>query len=329
MSRTFVPRNRAIWSWALLLFGLGATPFCNASSITYYVDQTIGGGTVTGNIVTDGTIGVLAQSDIVGYSLQLSDPAVSANTFTLSCCNFFPFSGSDLSATPTQLLFNYSGSDEGVVDISDPSLDFDVCFSTAPGASGPSSLCEGAGETLTYLSPSFVFTFQSNSQSGTGVIGNTASSLGLPGGSSSSPVLLTAPVVGQVTGTIGGLGSEDYYAFFWAGGAFSATASIPGASAGASYLFSEGPSLGGCDGADATLNGGDDFTGTIAIANLARGSYCIGIDANSSTDPPFALKFNTPVEGVTTPEPSTLPLLSIGLGAISVLGLTKRRRQNL
>jgi hypothetical protein len=40
---------------------------------------------------------------------------------------------------------------------------------------------------------------------------------GFNGGSSSAPVFLTAPLVGEVTGTIGGLGSEDYYSFLWGG----------------------------------------------------------------------------------------------------------------
>ena len=265
----------------------------------YYVNQTIGGIGLTGDIVTDGTIGVLAQSNIIGYNLQLSDPAANPSTFSLSCCYFFPFDGSDLSATATQLLFNFSGTDSGVVDFAAPSLDYDVCFSTSGGASGPGSFCEGAGETLTFTSGPvpIVDNFQFTSQSGTGVIGNILSIISLPGGSGSSPVLLTAPVVGQVTGTIGGLGSEDYYTFYWPGGAFSATASIAGASGGASYLFSEGASIDGCNSATATLNSGDSFTSTIAITNLAPGSYCIGIDANNSNDPSFAITFNTPVDG--------------------------------
>ena len=61
------------------------------------------------------------------------------------------------------------------------------------------------------------------------------------GGTTSAPVYLIGGVpVAGVTGTIGGLGSEDYYSFVWAGGAFSASASITGANTGASYLFSEG-----------------------------------------------------------------------------------------
>jgi hypothetical protein len=151
---------------------------------------------------------------------------------------------------------------------------------------------------------------------------------GFQGGPGSMPVfLLSGPPVAEVTGTIGGLGSEDYYSFLWAGGAFSATASITGANTGASYLFSEGVAGTCSGGGTATLNGSDSFSSTIATANLAAGQYCIGIDANNSNDPAFALTFNTPVEGVATPEPSTVVLLSAGLGMI-VLRLTKRSRED-
>jgi hypothetical protein len=143
------------------------------------------------------------------------------------------------------------------------------------------------------------------------------------GGSSSAPVVLPSGMpVWYLTGTIGGLGSQDYYSFLWAGGAFNATASITGTpNAGASYLFSEG--TGSCTGGgSSTLNSGDSFTGTIAVANLAPGQYCIGIDANNSNDPAFALTFNTPIEAA-TPEPSTFALIPAALGLIGALRYTR------
>jgi hypothetical protein len=149
------------------------------------------------------------------------------------------------------------------------------------------------------------------------------SDLGLQGGTPSSPVFLVGPSVGEVTGTISGEGAEDYYAFYWGGGAFSATTSVTGASGGASYLFSEGVA-GTCNNSSATLNGGDGFTGTISVPSLAPGEYCIGIDANSPNDPAFSLTFNTPVSGV--PEPSAFVLLSLGLGTVGVLRLKARWR---
>jgi hypothetical protein len=148
-------------------------------------------------------------------------------------------------------------------------------------------------------------------------------SLTLPGGGPTDPLFLSSgSPVGAVTGDIGGQGSEDYYAFSWAGGAFSASASIPGGSSSASYLFSAGVT-GTCGGdGSVTLNGSDGFAGTIAIPDLAPGQYCIGLDANSPSDPTFTLTFNTPVVS-SVPEPSSVILLSVGVGAI---GAFKRRR---
>jgi hypothetical protein len=136
--------------------------------------------------------------------------------------------------------------------------------------------------------------------------------------------LLGGSPVGEVTGTIGGFGSQEYYLFSWGGGAFSATASVTGASSAASYLFTEGLAGTCTGGASQTLNIGDSFMSTIAIANLAPGQYCIGLDANNPNDPAFALTFNTPVSGV--PEPSGFVLLSAALGMIGVVRHAKRGR---
>jgi len=140
----------------------------------------------------------------------------------------------------------------------------------------------------------------------------------LQGGSSSAPLDLSSsgPVAG-ITATLSAETSESYYDFQWGGGAFSATGTVDGASSGASYLFSTGGNGSCTSGGTATLNSGDNFTGTIAIANLPAGQYCIGIDTNSLTDPDFLLTFDTPVAGVSAPsavpEPSGLVLPCIGL----------------
>jgi hypothetical protein len=148
----------------------------------------------------------------------------------------------------------------------------------------------------------------------------------LPGGPSSEPMFLfSAQPVGEVTGTISGSGAEDYYSFVWGGGAFNATASIPGSGTGASYLFSEGVNC--SDGGSVTLNSSDSFSGTIAFANLAAGTYCIGIDANSGNDPAYAITFNTPLPAQ-TPEPTGFVLSSTGLALIGLLFLWRRLREH-
>jgi hypothetical protein len=152
----------------------------------------------------------------------------------------------------------------------------------------------------------------------------TATLNNLQGGTTSSPLVLPVGfVVAGVTGTIGAYGSQDYYSFSWSGGAFEATASITGANSGASYLFSEGVAGSCSSGSTATLNSDDSFTSTIAVADLAPGQYCIGLNANNANDPAFTLTFNTPVGAAATPEPSGVILLSLGLGMIGVLRLAK------
>lgn len=160
-----------------------------------------------------------------------------------------------------------------------------------------------------------------------GEVTTEVAAVALQGASSSTPALLpSGEPVAEVSGTIGGQDTQDYYTFLWTGGAFSASASITGADAGASYLFSEGAEGGCSSGGTATLNSADSFTTTISVADLAPGQYCIGIDANNANDPAFALTFNTPVDGTATPEPSYCVLLSIGLAAIGVIHLRKRSR---
>jgi hypothetical protein len=95
----------------LLSLVLGAASPCSAASITYDVNQIIGAGSVTGDIVTDGTIGPLnPYSNFVDWNLLWK---VGTTTFDL----LGPLSGSNselesvnpaLSATPTQLLFDFN-----------------------------------------------------------------------------------------------------------------------------------------------------------------------------------------------------------------------------
>jgi len=104
--------RHAIFTLALMLLG---AIVCNAAPITYTVNRTVGTGTVTGFIETDGTLGVLNPANIVDWSLAL---VVGIDNYTLTG----PFSGNnssvygsgmDTTATPTQLLFNFSGTDNG------------------------------------------------------------------------------------------------------------------------------------------------------------------------------------------------------------------------
>jgi len=152
-----------------------------------------------------------------------------------------------------------------------------------------------------------------------------ASLTNFQGSAGSSPTLLPyGQLVGAIAGSIGGFGSQDYYSFFWPGGAFSATASLTNVTGStSSYLFSQGVA-GTCDsGGSVTLNTADSFTGTITNPNLLGGQYCIGLFANNPLDPNFTLTFNTPVSDP-APEPAGFVLMAAGLGTIAALRLRKR-----
>jgi len=99
----------------LLCLVLVAPPVCGASPITYTVDRTVGIGSVTGFIETDGFLGVLGVGDFVDWSLFLNDGTNTYNLYgPLSGNNSSVYlQGADTTATATQILFNFSGTDNG------------------------------------------------------------------------------------------------------------------------------------------------------------------------------------------------------------------------
>jgi PEP-CTERM motif len=89
-----------------------------SASITYKVYDLIGQGNVQGTITTDGTLGVLSVGDITGWDLILNGVGasftLSKNTPSVQNNSGVLLSGADLTATPSDLMFNYSGKDNGV-----------------------------------------------------------------------------------------------------------------------------------------------------------------------------------------------------------------------
>lgn len=194
------PPAANVLSLTLLILLVGAASFCRASDITYNVNLQVGEATVTGTITTDGTIGVFNNdlglgSLFLDWSLVLNDPTVvyvngqpSTNCLGLPCTfdligpsngnQVVDFLGADLSATATQLLFNFSGTDGGAFffETDDSAA---VCFETTTDCI---SYGFGAGESL-YINPWFVspleppqVDLQYRSLSGTQVIGTAAGS---------------------------------------------------------------------------------------------------------------------------------------------------------
>jgi hypothetical protein len=114
-------RTSALVGVLLSLAALGGAKSGVASPITYNVNRTIGQGSVTGTIQTDGATGVLSAANIIGWNLELNGVGASLN-LTNSNSGVF-VSGSDLTATTTDLFFNYSGTDGGY-------LDFQIVFAS-------------------------------------------------------------------------------------------------------------------------------------------------------------------------------------------------------
>ncbi len=159
---------------------------------------------------------------------------------------------------------------------------------------------------------------------------NSTTLSGFQGGPASAPVPipLGAPI-SAISGFIGDAGTAEFYSFLWAGGPFSATASVTGAPGKrATYLFSEGLSSNCADGASVPLVNTNGYSNTLAIANLAPGQYCIGLTAPPIADPAFTINLNTPLEISDVPEPPASALLAIGIAALLAITWRASRRLN-
>ncbi len=93
-----------------MMAGVGTV---QATPISYSVNQTIGQGSVTGTIQTDGTIGVLTAANIIGFSLDLTGLGASYTITSLDSSAVV--AGNDFTATAMTLLFDYNGADSGYV----------------------------------------------------------------------------------------------------------------------------------------------------------------------------------------------------------------------
>jgi len=107
-------KTKGAWLQAgVLVFALAVT---GRADIVYNLSRTIGTGTATGFIRTDGDIGTLATADITDWNIVVT---VGAHTFDLTG----PLSGgnsfvsvstlTDLTANATDLKFNFSATDFG------------------------------------------------------------------------------------------------------------------------------------------------------------------------------------------------------------------------
>jgi hypothetical protein len=110
-------RYAAIHAAAFFAYLLVGASVCQASPLTYLVNRTVGKGSVTGFLETDGTMGVLTAGNFVDWNLLLSDGSSSFRlTGPLSGNNSqVVVTGTDVGAFNNFLVFNFSGIDSGTL----------------------------------------------------------------------------------------------------------------------------------------------------------------------------------------------------------------------
>lgn len=79
-----------------------------ASAAVYVGSYSVGGGTLQLSITTDDTTGVLSQSNITDFSFTMSNAGGTVTMNSANAANTY-FSGTALSATATDLYFDFSG----------------------------------------------------------------------------------------------------------------------------------------------------------------------------------------------------------------------------
>lgn len=98
--------RQSLWIIALVFAAIITPTVLSAANITYTVNQTVGIGSMTGTITTDGAIGTLATADTVDWNLKISD---GTTTLLLTPTDSLRFDvGSALSASAIALMFNFS-----------------------------------------------------------------------------------------------------------------------------------------------------------------------------------------------------------------------------
>jgi hypothetical protein len=127
---------------------LAAASICHGAALTYNVDLSIGLGTLTGDIVTDGTLGVLGMSNIIDWNLTAND---GIHSFDLnSASSVRAMDGDAVSATATQMFFNFSTTTDSYMFFeSFAAAGGYACFVNAPNM-GHCAPVGAAEETIVY-----------------------------------------------------------------------------------------------------------------------------------------------------------------------------------
>ncbi len=139
-----------------------------------------------------------------------------------------------------------------------------------------------------------------------------------------SAVILPSTPVSQITATIGGGISADFYKFSWTGGIFNASATVTGAKLSDVYyskLFGPG------EAGSIALNFGNLYAGVYDLY-LAPGQYTIGLQSDPvNPDPTITFNFSTPVDSV--PEPSSWAMMILGFAGVGFMAYRRKSKPAL
>jgi hypothetical protein len=167
---------------AILLFAILGTPAFSRADITYIVNQNVGTGSITGVIVTNGTLGQLNSIDIDSWDFGASLSPGSGESDHAGSTPSVSEIGDGLSATSDTLSFNFDLPEQSNLIFSDASNGFEWCLFTFEGCdpAGSGELLSVGGESVT-----------STGLSGDQVIGTAAPEPG-------TAVLLLAGIVSMI-----------------------------------------------------------------------------------------------------------------------------------
>jgi hypothetical protein len=131
-----------------------ASLVAHASDITYNINETVGSASAVGTIETDGTTGTLSQSDILDFTMTVSDGTTS-DSFDYAGGNLL-FVGDDVTATSSGLFFDFGDTTAGGLLLADAGYDNYLCIVTQGiTCTGNPGSVEISVDDTTYTSASF------------------------------------------------------------------------------------------------------------------------------------------------------------------------------
>jgi hypothetical protein len=131
--------------------------FSANASIIYNLNRSIGAGTITGFIETDGTIGVLASANITDWVLTLSAPYLRGGTsdqIEFASATVSSITGSALSASATALTFDFSSSGNSYLYLQGNSSNY-YGLETATGNLAVGTAAESIGRDSRFPNPTY------------------------------------------------------------------------------------------------------------------------------------------------------------------------------